>query len=158
MRLTVGDKMHWHIDSEHAHNFNSIVGDQQIFGDSRSQSTKWTFTDQRLTKWTRLCNEPVSEHANFLQAIRYLTKCHWNYWSTTCETNQSSHSKVVILLWLTARIGVARRETTVMRELTQWPQKYTVLFTWILLLSHIHYSYIAYNPVYCSCVQPWLDS
>ena len=38
-------------------------------------------------------DEPVSEWANCLQAVRYLTRCHWNYCGTTRVTHRSSRLK-----------------------------------------------------------------
>ena len=105
------------IDSKQAHNFDSIVGDWQIFGDRRSRSTKMNTCRSVTDENKQPCNEPVSECTNCLQAVRYLTKCHWNYRGTTRETHRSSRLKVVILSQST---GVARRETTVVRELTRW--------------------------------------
>ena len=61
----------------------------------------------RMNAHRSAINEPVGKRANCLQAIRYLTRCHWNYCGTTRVTHRFSRLKVVILSRSTVRKGVA---------------------------------------------------
>ena len=143
-------KMHWQWMTVSLH-VDSIVHDRWIllvvYTSTRWLSIAWLHDRQnkRLQirdwrdKYGREPKHAVRECANCLQAVRYLTKCHWNYRGTTRETHRSSRSKIVILSRSTVRKGIARRETTIIHKLTWRPQKYAVLFTRVLPYPFVLY-------------------